>query len=119
MSAFDYSRSKATADRLLARFGQAGTLRRPTSSGTSYNPTQGAPDDHACTFAVLDYANAEVDGSRVLATDKKALLAKGALTIEPKTSDKLLIGRVSHSIVRVEPLAPGGITVMWTLQCRR
>lgn len=119
MAAFDYAIPKATADRLLARFGQQGTLRRPTTSGTAYNPTQGAPVDHAAIFAVLDFDNREVDGSRVLAADKKVLLAKGALAIEPATSDLLLIGGVPHSIIRVQPLAPGGTVILYEIQARR
>lgn len=116
---FDYARSKATADRLLTRFGQAATLRRPTTSGTAYNPTQGTPTDYTATVVVTDFSNREIDGTRVLATDKKALMAKASLAIEPTTSDKLLIGGVAHSIVRVETLSPGGTTLAWTLQCRR
>jgi hypothetical protein len=39
MTAFDYAESKADADELIEEFGQTGTLRRTTTSGTSYNPT--------------------------------------------------------------------------------
>lgn len=119
MTAYDYSRPKASADRLIAKFGQAGTLRRSTSTGPAYNPTAGAPADYACTFVVDSFKAFEVDGTRVKASDLKVLLAKGSLAIEPSVSDKLLIGGVAHTIVNVEPLAPGGVTVMWTLQCRR
>lgn len=119
MTTFDYTRSRATADRLIARFGQAGTLSRPTKSGTPYNPTPGAPDDHPCTFVVLEYAQGEIDGSRVLETDKKVMLCKGALAIEPATSDKLLVGGVSHSIMDVRPLSPGGTVVLFEIQVRR
>lgn len=117
--AFDYARSTATADRLLAKFGQTGTLKRPTSTGPAHNPTEGEPDEHACTFVVEEFKAFEIDGSRVLATDKKVLLAKGSLTIEPTTTDKLMIGGIPHSIVRIEPVAPGGVTVMYMAQCRR
>lgn len=115
---FDYARPKATADRLLTRYGQAGKLLKYTKSGPAYDPVITWPE-HDCTFAVMEYANREVDGTRVLATDKKVILAKGSLSVDPTTADKLKIGTVEHSIIRVEPLAPGGVTVMFTLQCRR
>lgn len=118
MTSFGYARPAATAGRLIARFGQSGILRRTINSGTSYDPS-GTSEDHACTFAVEVYRAFEVDGTRIRATDKKVLLSKGSLAIEPATSDKLLIGGVEHSIVNVEPLAPGGSAVMFTLQCRR
>jgi hypothetical protein len=68
---------------------------------------------------VVEYGLREIDGSRVLATDKKVLLAKKALAIEPTTADKLLIGGVSHSVVNVRPVSPAGIVVMWEIQARR
>lgn len=119
MTAFDYAKSKATADRLLARFGQTGTIQRPTAAGAAYNPTPGAPGTHACTFAVLDYTDREVDGERVKRTDKKVLLAKASLAIEPGTSDKLVIGGVAHNIEAVKPLSPAGTVVMYELQVRK
>lgn len=119
MAPFDYLRSRATADRLIAKFGQSGTLSRPVFTGPAHNPTPGEPLNYPATFAVLEYEGNEIDGSRILATDKKVLLAKKGLIVEPATSDKLVIGGVAHSIVRVEPLSPGGVIVLWTLQCRR
>jgi hypothetical protein len=124
--AFDYSRSKATADRLITRFGQAGFLRRPgVNTGTEYDPEIGPPTDYPCTFAVIGWSNGEIAGGRVLATDKKVLLAKGDLQIEPTPSDKLVIGGAEHSIIGpdnglgIQTLAPAGIIVMWTLQARK
>lgn len=120
MTAFDYGRTKATADRLIERFGQSGFLRRRTTTGPEYDPTDGDPADHACRFAVTDYEASEIDGSRVLATDKKALLAKGSLSIEPALSDLLVEsdGAV-YKIVAVKSLKPGSTVVLWELQCRR
>jgi hypothetical protein len=117
--AFDYAEAKADADEMIAEFGQTGKLRRPTTTGPAYDPTEGSPSDKACTFVVLGYTNREIDGSRVLASDKKVLLAKGSLAIEPTTSDKLLIGGVVHSIVDVSPLSPGGTVVFYEMQVRR
>ena len=120
MTAFDYSRPKATADRLIERYGQTGILRRRTTTGPEYDPTEGDPDDHACRFVVADYEASEIDGTRVLATDKKALLAKGSLTIEPSLSDLLVESDASvYKIVGIKPLKPGSSVVMYELQVRR
>lgn len=113
-----YEEMADVASDLIEEFGQTGALRRTVNTGTPHNPTQ-ASVDHACTLVVSEYKNFEIDGSRVLATDKKVLLSTASLAIEPVLSDKLLIGGVSHSIVRVMPISPGGTTVLWEMQCRR
>lgn len=117
---FDYGRTVATADRMIERFGIAGTLRRRTTTGPDYDPTEGDPVDHACRFVVSDYSAMEIDGTRVLATDKKLMLAKGALTVEPMLSDLLVDGvSSSYKVVAIKPLQPGATVVMWELQVRR
>ena len=116
---FDYARMKATADRLIAKAGQAATLRRPTSTGTAFNPTPGAPGEYPITVVVEVYAFREIDGTRIQRDDLKVLLAKGSLTVEPKTTDRLLIGGVEYAIMDVRPENPGGTLLMWTIQARR
>lgn len=119
MTAFDYARTKATADRLIARFGQSGTLRRPVTTGDDYDPTEGTPTDYAVTFVVEDYKNDEIDGTRILKTDKKVLLARKALSVEPTTSDLIAVGGIFHAIIHVKPLSPGGTVLTWEVQVRR
>jgi hypothetical protein len=118
---FDYARAKATADRQIQRFGQTGSLRKAgTPSGAAYNPTPGTPVDHAARFAIVAFEQREIDGTRVLATDKKAILAKGALTVEPLPGDHLVdAASVVYSVVDVMPLNPAGTVVMYELQVRR
>jgi hypothetical protein len=118
---FDYARAKLTADRLIERFGQNGSLRKAgTPTGPAYNPTPGADVDHACRFAIVAFQQRDIDGTRVLATDKKAILAKGALTVEPLPGDQLVdAAGVVYSVIDVMPLNPAGTTVMYELQVRR
>lgn len=122
MTAYDYARPKATADRLIERYGQLGAIRRTgTPTGPDYDPTPGADVDHPARFAMLDYETAEIDGTRVLATDKKALLAVGSLAITPALDDKLVEadGTVYKIIPPLKPLSPAGTVVMYEIQCRR
>lgn len=115
----DYAEDRADADELIDEFGQDGVLRQATSTGPNYDPTPGAPDDHPVVFVVLDYANREIDGTRVLATDKKVYLAAGGLTITPGLDDELLVDGNRHAIIQVKPLAPAGTVVFWELQVRK
>jgi hypothetical protein len=118
--AFDYAELTEEVDDAIQLLGQAGTIiRRGAATGTPYNPTPGAPVNHSCTLVVGNYRNNEIDGSRVLASDKKVVIAKGSLTIEPSLSDKLVIGGVEHAILDVQPISPGGTVLMFEVQARR
>lgn len=120
MTAFDYTRTLATANRLIERFGQLGAVRRPgTPTGPSYDPTPGTPTDDPARFVITAYMAREVDGTRVLSSDVKVLMAPGGLLNDPTTNDKVIAGSTEYMIVDVSTLAPAGVAVLYTLQCRR
>lgn len=117
---FNYAKTRGTAERLIARFGQVGAIRRETpGAGPPYSPGPPTVADHAATLVVLDYENREIDGTRILATDKKVLIAAGGLAIEPGPADKVVIGGAAHEVVDVKPLSPAGVVVLFEAQCRR
>lgn len=118
MSVFDYTRTRATAERLLSRFGQIGALRRTVSAGDVFNPTQ-TTTDYPCTFAVLDYARGLIDGTLIQQSDQMVYLSTAGLAVEPAVTDQLVVGGSPLTIVNVKPLAPAGTVVFWELQVRR
>lgn len=115
--AFDYTRTRATAERLIARFGQTGTLRRTVSDDDPFNPTQ-TTTDYPCTFAVLDYEKRDVDGTLIKQTDQMAYVSTAGLSIAPETTDRLVIGGTPFTVVNVKPLSPAGTVVYFELQVR-
>lgn len=122
MSTFDYQRPLATANRLIERYGQLGAIRRAgEASGPSYDPEAGEDVDYPARFVIIDFGANEIDGSRILATDKKALLVPGSLTIIPTTSDHLVEadGTVWNIVPPVQTLRPAETTLLYTLQVRR
>lgn len=121
MTAYNYGRLKSTADRLIAKYGRTGTLRRPgTPTGPTYDPTPGTPADYAVTYVVEDYRNGEVDGARILQSDKRLHMAVASLAVTPKTSDTLVETDGSvYKIIDVKPLQPGAATLLWEIQARR
>lgn len=121
MSRFDYGKPLATANRLLAKFGQMGAIRRTTIvGGSDFDPGEEVVTDHPATFVVSTYAAKDIDGSRILATDKKVMIAPGSLTIEPTPADKLVDAAGSvYSIIHVGTIRPAETTLLWVLQVRR
>lgn len=118
MTAFDYSRTRATAARLIKKFGQSVQVRRTIKIGPDWDPTF-TEENYSALAAVLDYTDREINGTLILAGDKKVFVSTEGLSITPELSDKLSIGGLVHSIMQVKPLSPAGLVVFWELQCRR
>jgi hypothetical protein len=118
MTAFDYTRTRATAERLIARFGQTGALRRTVGDADPFNPVQ-TTTDYSCTFAVLDYAKKDVDGTLIKQTDQMVYLSTSGLSVTPETTDRLVVGGAVLTVVNVKPLSPAGTVVYYELQVRR
>jgi hypothetical protein len=119
MAKFDYSRPVDTALRLIDKYGQAGQIIRDVpGSGPDWDPGDPVPTPYPCTLAVLKFDNKDIDGSLIKATDKKVYVASYGLLITPTTTDRIVIGGVAHTIVRVLPLNPAGVTVYYELQAR-
>lgn len=120
MTGFDYARAAATAERLIAKFGATGAIRRETpGSGPSYDPGEPTITDHPARLVISAFSNREIDGQRILSTDKKATV-EPAIGIEPKTTDLLVDADGStFTIVHVDVLRPATTTLLWKLQVRR
>lgn len=120
MTAFDYAKTAQTALRLIERFGQTGAVRVKGSTGPAHNPTPTPPTDHPARIVITNFEAKDIDGTRVLATDKKALVAAAGLAVEPSPAHLLLEedGK-SFTIVAVETLKPATTPVVYTCQVRR
>lgn len=106
------------AERLIAKFGQKGSLRRISHSGAEYDPVQ-TSEDFPCSLVDLDYSRANVAETLIQQGDRMVYLSTEGLSIIPTLSDKVLIGGVEQAIVDIQPLSPGGMVVFWQLQVRR
>lgn len=112
MTAFNYAKPQATADRLIKRFGQVGAIKRTTASGPAYDPVM-TTTSHACSLVVLDIALDKIDGSMMEATDRMAYVSTAGLSIDITTADRIAVGGVEHAIKVVRPLSPAGTVVCW------
>lgn len=115
----NYAEDVADAAELIEEFGQAGFLRRIVSTGPANNPTQ-TKTDYDAVFAVLDYENRQIDGTRILATDNLVYLSAKDLPIKVTVTDKLVDAEgLVYNIVRPKRLSPAGVIVFWEIQARR
>ncbi|RZJ47429.1 MAG: hypothetical protein EON87_00920 [Brevundimonas sp.] len=110
----------ATAKEMITEFGAPGAIRRQSpGAGPSYDPGPPIATDHHATMVMTKFSNREIDGQRILSTDRKALVAPGA-EVEPTTSDLLVTADgATLTIVNVEVLRPATTTILWKLQVRQ
>lgn len=118
MATFDYAKSRATAERLIAKFGTTGAIRRTVKTGPDYDP-EITETDYACTLVTLEYDDGKVDGTLIRKTDKLIYVSTAGLGIILADSDKLIAAGEVYAIENLKPLSPAGIVVYYEVQGRR
>ena len=116
-----YHRSAALSVRALQRFGEPATMQRSTGH-SDYDPETGTASASGaqswpCIALMADYETRDIDGALIQASDRLLLVAPD-IAEAPKPGDvfELTSGRVTA--IRVKPLAPGGIVVLYEVQVR-
>ena len=117
MATVDYNKKRASALRLLKKYGKDVELTRDSNDPSDYDPVSGkftpAPDTALNGVGVLlDYAASEINGSSILATDRKMLYQGDALLIDDKYN-----GYRVHFIDNLDPDESG--TILVTAQLRK
>ena len=119
MSDAFYNGLAATAAKLITKFGAVGTIKRTT--GGSIDPvtgetTAGTTVTYSPNTIVQKYADALIDGTRILSSDRLIILDN---TIEPLTTDKITIRGEDWTIVNVTESRPAGVPLVYFVQARR
>lgn len=116
---YDYSRLAATVERLVRKFGTAGTLERQTWTGPKHSPVLGPLQVFDVIFVVGSFTNREIDGTRILQTDKKVIIAP-SLAVVPQLSDLLNDGEPRRlGLMDVKTIRPATKTLVYIAQARR
>lgn len=110
---FDYSRSRATAERLIARFGQEVVLIKPgVMAGPEWDRTEGLSTEHVITVVDENSMRRDLTGT-LIGEAVHALIVSTSAGIEPEQADRVRIGGRVLEITEVRPLAPGGAVLLW------
>lgn len=122
MATLDKAMGKV-AKRLVKAFGRPAVLRHVTAAPT-YNPPTGrahAPTtDITCEVVFEEFGQGQLDGTLVQAGDRKAIVARMRIDVEPTGgADVLIEGGRTWRIVRVIGYSSGEQEAAYTLQVRR
>lgn len=116
---FNYNRPRATAQRLITRFGMSAKLVRTEiipGGGSEFDP---APEQQLTVHlpvTVVDL-NSQIApaGSRDPAPSEvhRVMIAPETNGVVPLETDRLLMNGKEYGLAEVREVAPGGLTVMW------
>ena len=93
---------RKVASKLMAKFGGVATIRRVTPG--VYNPTTGTASETNTDTAVrgvLEDVNVREVNDLIQSGDKRLTIAAADVAAVPSTADRVLIGGVTHQIIRV------------------
>ena len=93
---------RKVASKLMAKFGGVVTINRVTAG--VYNPTTGTVSETTTDTAVrgvLEDVNVREVNDLIQSGDKRLTVAAADVAAVPSTADRVLIGGVTHQIIRV------------------
>jgi len=109
----------ATAKELLTEFGQSVTLTRQTVG--AYDPATGAAavttSAQTATGALFDYKNSQIDGTLIVAGDRRLILSAVGITA-PQVDDTITANGRTYTIKAVSETNPAGTAVIFTCNVR-
>ncbi|QWA09526.1 hypothetical protein GTU79_19490 [Sodalis ligni] len=118
MAAF-YTRMQALDTRLLTKYGKTMSLERagtsvidPVTGDATTSPPQSLP----VIGVVQDFNRLEVDGTLILASDKKVTITAATA---PLIGDSLQDGTTKWRIINISDKTPADVTLCYQLQVRR
>ncbi|UTV38102.1 hypothetical protein MYG64_07355 [Ensifer adhaerens] len=106
-----YERMQATAQRLIAKFGQAGVITRLTPP----DPILGGdpvPTPYQATLVPMAYEARYVDGTVIKTGDMQIYISSVGLAIEPTVGDVVTANGTDYAIVNGDPNKYDGVTAV-------
>ena len=110
---------RATASKLMAKFGGTATIRRVTTG--TYNPATGTVSEATSDTAVrgvLQDVNLREVNDLIRATDKRLLIAAADLSATPTTADEVIITGATYQVIRVDTIEQDNTAITYELILR-
>ena len=111
--------AQKSALRMISAKGGSVPFTRSIPGG--YNPATGDAFSSETTWytpAVIDtYSRKEIDGSMIQQNDFKLLIP--GVAPRPLSGDSVVVAGVTVWVVSVEAVAPAGVPILFTVQCRK
>ena len=110
---------RKVASKLMAKFGGVVTINRVTAG--VYNPTTGTASEVVAgtvVRGVMEDVNVREVNDLIQSGDKRLTIAAADLTTPPSTADRVVVGAVTHQIIRVVTIEQGNTQITYELTLR-
>lgn len=99
---------------LIDKFGYQLIVRKPTNTGTKFDPVIAYSDSFA-KGVITTFNNIEINGTSILSTDRLILMDS---TIEPEVGDSIIDGLTNFRVITTTVISPAGIDLLYKVQVR-
>ena len=110
---------RKTASKLMSKFGGEATIRRVVPE--TYKPATGTVSEttiDTVVRGVLQDINLREVNDLIQATDKRLLVAAADLSSVPTTADRVIIGSITHQVIRVDTIEQDNTAITYELILR-
>lgn len=110
---------RKVASKLMAKFGGEATIRRITVG--AYNTTTGTAAEttsDTVVRGVLEDVNLREVNDLIQASDKRLSIAAADVAAAPTTADRVIIGNVTHQVIRVTTIEQDSTAITYELILR-
>ena len=110
---------RKVASKLMAKFGGVVTINRVTAG--VYNPTTGTASEvasGAVVRGVMEDVNVREVNDLIQSGDKRLTVAAADLISAPSTADRVVVGTVTHQIIRVTTIEQDNTPITYELILR-
>ena len=106
-----YTRLQATAQRLITKYGQSGTVKR----GMPPDPIlggDGTVTPYPANLVPMTYDQRYIDGTTILANDRQIYISSVGLAIVPQVGDIVSAGGIDYHVVNADTNNYDGVTIV-------
>ncbi|WP_027685063.1 hypothetical protein [Rhizobium leguminosarum] len=113
-----YIRLQATAQRLITKYGQTGSIKRimppdPVLGG------DGTETLYTAKLVPMTYDQRYINGTTILTTDRQIYISSVGLAVVPRVGDIAIAGGVEYNVIAADPNNYDGVTnVVFIVQGR-
>ncbi|EJL54870.1 hypothetical protein PMI09_02186 [Rhizobium sp. CF122] len=103
-----YTRLQETARRLIAKYGQAGSIKRITPP----DPVLGGdctPATYPATLVPMNYDQRYIDGTVITTADRQIYISSVGLAVVPQVGDIVSAGGVEYHVMNADPQNYDGV----------